>query len=285
MSDKKIPIVLDTPDAMRRWSREAKKAGQRVGFVPTMGALHAGHATLIDRARSECDTVVVSIYVNPSQFGPGEDFSKYPRTLDQDRELCATHGADAIFAPLNLYPKHAYTFVEVRELQDTLCGLSRPGHFAGVATVVTKLFNIVEPDRAYFGRKDAQQLLIVQTLVRDLDLPVEVVPCEIVRDSDGLALSSRNRYLSPKERKLALAVPRALDLARQRIAAGERDAILLLGDMANILVEHEGVELDYCALVDAHTLEDVARLKGDILAAVAVKVGATRLIDNAHFSL
>jgi pantoate--beta-alanine ligase len=270
---------------MRAWSRAARQAGKRVGFVPTMGALHAGHAALIDRARKECDAVVVSIYVNPTQFAPGEDFAKYPRTLEADTELCRTHGAEVIFAPKNLYAKDARARVDVGEFQDVLCGISRPTHFSGVATVVTKLFNIVEPDKAFFGRKDAQQLLVIQTLVRDLDIPVEIVGCETVRESDGLALSSRNRYLSPKERQLALAVPRALDLARKRIAEGERDAMRLLGDMANVLVEREGVEIDYCALVDAHTLEDLSVLKGDVLAAIAVKVGSTRLIDNASFTI
>ncbi|MEI6232422.1 MAG: pantoate--beta-alanine ligase [Planctomycetota bacterium] len=277
------PVILETVEAMRAWSRDTMRAGRSIGFVPTMGALHTGHTSLMERARKENNAVVVSIYVNPTQFGLGEDFDKYPRTLDADRKLCGAAGVDCIFAPKNLYEKDAMTFVEVGALQDHLCGISRPGHFRGVATVVTKLFNIVAPDRAYFGMKDAQQLLVIQTMVRDLNMSVEVVPCEIVREADGLAMSSRNRYLSERERKLALTIPRALDACRAAIKSGERDAMKVVGDMANLLAENDAVEIDYCAIVDAHTLEDVKNLKGDVLAAIAVKIGKTRLIDNAGF--
>ncbi len=248
-----------------------------------MGALHAGHKSLIERARKENDRVVVSIYVNPTQFGPGEDFERYPRALEADTKICAEAGADCIFAPKSLYADGARTFIEVGGLQDQLCGISRPGHFRGVATVVAKLFNIVAPNRAYFGMKDAQQFLILETMVRDLDMPIALVPCEIVRDPDGLAMSSRNRYLSASERKLALSVPRALDHCREAVRGGERDAMKLLGEMAEILAEKDDVEIDYCALADAHSLEDLKELKGDVLAAIAVKVGKTRLIDNARF--
>lgn len=275
--------TIKKPDEMNAWSFATRKSGKKIGFVPTMGALHDGHRSLLMRARKECDVVAASIYVNPTQFSQGEDLARYPRTFDDDRKMCIEAGVDCIFAPENLYEKNARTVVEVLELQDTLCGMSRPGHFRGVATVVTKLFNIVRPDRAYFGRKDAQQLIIIQQMTRDLNFGVEIVPCEIVREPDGLAMSSRNRYLSPKERKLALAVPRALDLARKEIAAGERDAMEILGEMANILVADDAVEIDYCALVDAHSLDDLKTLKGDVLAAVAVKIGKTRLIDNARF--
>jgi pantoate--beta-alanine ligase len=273
--------VIESPAEMRAWSRAAKKKDV-LGFVPTMGALHAGHRALIERARAECDAVIVSIYVNPTQFGPGEDLDRYPRTFDADKKMCEDAGADCIFAPKNLYAKDARTVVEVGGLQDTLCGLSRPGHFRGVATVVTKLFNIVEADRAYFGRKDAQQLLIIETMVRDLDMNVSIVPCETVREPDGLAMSSRNRYLSPKERKQALAVPKALEIFRKEVAGGERDAMEIVGEMANLLAEDPAIEIDYCAIVDAHTLDDIATIKGDVLAAVAVKIGNTRLIDNAR---
>jgi pantoate--beta-alanine ligase len=275
--------MIEDVDAMRKWSQEVRQGGKSLGFVPTMGALHTGHASLFERARKENDFVAVSIYVNPTQFGPGEDFERYPRTFDADKKLCVDAGVDCIFAPKNLYATDARTAVEVVELQDQLCGISRPSHFRGVTTVVAKLFNIVSPTRAYFGRKDAQQLLIIQRMVRDLNIDITIVPCDTVREPDGLAMSSRNRYLSPKERKLALAVPRALACARKAIEAGERDAMKVLGDMGNTLAENDGVEIDYCALVDAHTLEDLSRLKGDVLAAVAVKVGKTRLIDNARF--
>lgn len=275
--------IIDSPSDMSAWSRQIRTGGKTLGFVPTMGALHNGHLSLLQRARKECDFVAASIYVNPTQFGPEEDFKNYPRTFDADKKLCADAGVDCIFAPKNLYAKDARTFIEVHGLQDNLCGLSRPGHFRGVATVVAKLFNIVQPDRAYFGRKDAQQLLVIQTMARDLDYPLEIVPCETLREADGLALSSRNRFLSAKERKLALAVPRALDHAREEIANGERDAMEILEGMAEILSSNSAVEIDYCALVDAHTLEDLKQLKGDVLAAVAVKIGKTRLIDNARF--
>jgi len=277
------PNVIETVDAMHAWSLSAAKLGKTVGFVPTMGALHAGHKSLIERARRENDQVVVSIYVNPTQFGPGEDFERYPRALDADKKICGEAGADCIFAPKTLYVEGARTFVEIGGLQDQLCGISRPGHFRGVATVVAKLFNIVAPDRAYFGMKDAQQWVIIETMVRDLNMNVALVACETVRDPDGLAMSSRNRYLSAAERKLALAVPRALDHARAAIAGGEHDAMKLLGEMAEILAEKDDVEIDYCALTDAHSLEDLKVLKGDVLAAIAVKIGKTRLIDNARF--
>ena len=277
------PVVIESAEAMREWSRAAMKAGRSIGFVPTMGALHAGHRSLMERARRENDAVVASIYVNPTQFGPGEDFEKYPRTLDSDRKICGEAGVDCVYAPKNLYVKDARTFVEVGGLQDYLCGISRPSHFRGVATIVAKLFNIVQPDRAYFGMKDAQQLVIIETMVRDLNMNVKIVPCEIVREPDGLAMSSRNRYLSERERKLALAIPRALDCCRAAIKGGERNAMKVVGDMANILAEKSEVEIDYCALVDAHTLEDLKTLEGDVLAAIAVKIGKTRLIDNARF--
>ncbi len=277
------PAVIESIDAMRKWSRAALKAGKSVGFVPTMGALHPGHVSLVERARKENDAVVVSIYVNPTQFGPEEDFTRYPRTFDADEKLCAEAGADCIFSPKNLYADDPRTFIEVGGLQDQLCGISRPGHFRGVATVVAKLFNIVQPDRAYFGMKDAQQLLIIKTMIRDLDMSVTVVPCEIVRDPDGLAMSSRNRYLSDKERKLALTVPKALDVCRNAIADGETDAMKVVEQMAFVLAKHDDIEIDYCAIVDANNLEDLKSIEGDVLAAIAVKIGKTRLIDNARF--
>jgi pantoate--beta-alanine ligase len=277
------PQIIHEAAEMQAWAKAVSRAGKSLGFVPTMGALHAGHKSLIERARRENDAVAVSIYVNPTQFGPGEDLDKYPRTFEADRALCAEAGADCIFAPQNLYADDARTFVHVGGLEDPLCGLSRPGHFRGVATVVTKLLSLVRPDRAYFGRKDAQQLLVVQHLARDLDLGVAIVPCETVREPDVLAMSSRNRYLKPGERKQALALYRALQHCQKAIAGGERDAMKLLGEMAGILTAEPDVEIDYVALVNAHTLNDLKRLRGDVLVAIAVRIGATRLIDNLHF--
>jgi len=277
------PLVLPTPVEMSAWSREQLKAGKSVGFVPTMGALHAGHKSLLDRARMENDRVVVSIFVNPTQFGPGEDFERYPRTFEADEKLCAEAGVDAIFhpAPKDMYGENARTFVEVGGLQDVLCGMSRPGHFRGVTTVVTKLFAILRPDRAYFGRKDAQQLRILEVMNRDLNLGVQIVPCEIVREADGLAMSSRNKYLSPQERKQALCLHQALTQCKKRVAAGETEAMKLIGEMAELIEKAApGAEIDYAAIVDMNTLDDVTKVSGACMAALAVKVGKTRLIDN-----
>lgn len=275
-------IVIKNVEEMQNQARELSKGSKSIGFVPTMGALHAGHKSLLERARTENDIVIASIFVNPTQFGPDEDFKKYPRTLNADKKICDESGVDIIFAPDSLYGTDARTWVEVGELGDLLCGISRPGHFRGVATVVTKLLNIVRPDRAYFGQKDAQQLLIVETLARDLNLGCQIVPCETVREPDGLALSSRNRYLSPSERNQAQAIPKALQFCRTQILRGERDAMELLGEMAEILSQQPDLEIDYVALVDAHTLQDLKTLEGDVLAAIAAKVGTTRLIDNAR---
>ena len=281
------PLIVKTVAEMSRWSKDQVKAGKTIGFVPTMGALHAGHRGLIERARRENDAVAVSIFVNPTQFGPHEDFQKYPRTFDADRKLCAEAGADCIFFPdvKEMYDKDARTWVEVGGLGDTLCGLSRPSHFRGVTTVVTKLFNIVRPDRAYFGQKDAQQLRILEVLTRDLCFGIEIVRCETVREPDGLALSSRNQYLSPGERRQALCLSRALEHYRKRVAAGERDAMKLVAEMAEMIEKEPSAEIDYVALVDANTLDDLQTLSGEVLAALAVKIGNTRLIDNVRISL
>jgi pantoate--beta-alanine ligase len=278
------PVVIKSLQEMRNYSDKVLQSGKSLGFVPTMGALHVGHRSLIERARAENDVVVVSIYVNPTQFGPEEDFSRYPRTFEADEKMCAEVGADAIFAPDTMYGPDARTFVEVGELGDVLCGISRPGHFRGVATVVAKLLNIIRPHRAYFGRKDAQQLLIIETIVRDLNLGCDIIGCEIVRDKDGLATSSRNRYLSPAERRKALSIHKALLHCRHQIERGERDAMKLLEGMAELLEQEPDIEIDYVALVDAHTLEDLKTLQGDVLAAIAAKVGTTRLIDNERFT-
>ncbi len=276
-------VVISTAGEMQAQSRQHLREGKSIGFVPTMGALHAGHQSLIERARAENDIVVVSIYVNPTQFSPGEDFDRYPRTFDADLERCAEAGTDIIFAPQNLYEQDARTFVQVGGLEDPMCGMSRPGHFRGVATIVTKLLSIVRPDRAYFGRKDAQQLLIIQTLARDLNLGCEIVPCETVREPDGLAMSSRNRYLSVTERRQALALSRALEYCRVRIQQGDRDAMKSLEGMMELLLQQPDLEVDYAVIVNARTLEDLTKISGDVLVAIAAKVGSTRLIDNAHY--
>jgi pantoate--beta-alanine ligase len=248
-----------------------------------MGYLHEGHLSLIRRARAECDFVVVSIFVNPLQFGPQEDYNTYPRDLNRDTRLAAEAGADVIFHPTpeEMYPAGFQTHVEVEKLSQGLCGAFRPGHFRGVATVVTKLFNIVGPDRAYFGEKDAQQLAIIRRMVRDLNLDVEIVPMPIVRESDGLALSSRNTYLSPAERRAATVLYRALVYGRDLIAAGERDG-LRVRDAVRRTLESEPLvsRIDYVAVVDPDTLEEKTTLSGSVMLAVAAYIGKVRLIDN-----
>jgi pantoate--beta-alanine ligase len=247
-----------------------------------MGALHAGHISLLQAARAETSFVVVSIFVNPIQFGPAEDLARYPRALEEDLATCAREGSDLVFAPPAdaLYPPGFRTFVEVRELQDVLCGPRRPGHFVGVATVVLKLFHIVQPDIAYFGQKDAQQARIIQQMVRDLDLPVHLRICPIVREPDGLALSSRNQYLDPDQRRHATVLYQALEEARRLIDTGERDATRLRQAMLSRIGTAPDAVLDYAEVVDADSLEPVRQIHGDILIALAAKFGATRLIDN-----
>jgi pantoate--beta-alanine ligase len=253
-----------------------------IGLVPTMGALHEGHASLLRAAREETGFVVASIFVNPTQFGPNEDLERYPRTLDADLLWCQQEGVKLVFAPEpgTIYPPGFRTYVEVREFQDVLCGASRPGHFRGVATVVLKLLDIVQPDVAFFGQKDAQQARIIEQMVRDLDLPVRVRVCPIVREKDGLALSSRNRYLSPEERREATVLFRALTESRAMIEQGERDASRMQRHMARLVEATAGAVLDYAAVVNADTLRAVTPLRGKILLALAVRFGSTRLIDN-----
>jgi pantoate--beta-alanine ligase len=276
------PPVAATVAEVRRAVAGARRRGLTVGLVPTMGALHEGHASLIRAARAQTGFVVVSIFVNPTQFGPNEDFSRYPRPLEQDLEACGREGVDLAFVPepATVYPPGFRTFVEVHGLQDVLCGASRPGHFRGVATVVLKLFNTVQPDVAYFGQKDAQQARIIRQMVRDLDVPVEVRVCPIVRAADGLALSSRNQYLDPEQRRHATVLHRALAEARARVEGGERDAAAVRRALAERLASTPGAVVDYAAVVDYDTLQPVERLRGQVLIAVAVKFGGTRLIDN-----
>jgi pantoate--beta-alanine ligase len=274
--------IETTAAGMRAISAELRREGKTVGLVPTLGALHAGHLSLVQAAKAACDAVAVSIFVNPTQFGPSEDFSKYPRTLEQDCALLRAEGVEVVFAPgvEELYPEGASTFVEVEGISDRLDGGSRPGHFRGVATVVAKLFGIFEPERAFFGQKDAAQVAVLRRMVRDLCLGVELVVCPTVREADGLALSSRNRYLSAEERGQALVLSRALKRMGERFRAGERDAAKLRAAGLRVLAREPAVRLDYLAVVDADTLEDRREASSGTLAAVAAWVGTTRLIDN-----
>jgi pantoate--beta-alanine ligase len=261
---------------------ELRAQNRTVGLVPTMGALHEGHLSLVRAARAQCDAVVATIFVNPTQFGPNEDFSKYPRTFEQDCELLDRERVDLLFAPdaQEMYPAGASTFVEVEGVGDRLDGVSRPGHFRGVATVVAKLFHIVGPDRAFFGQKDAAQVAVLRRMVRDLNFPLEIVVCATVREADGLALSSRNRYLSADERVQALILRRALGEIQARAAEGERESSLLIETGLQVLAMEPYVRLDYLKVVDLDTLEDVRDTRNGALVAVAAWVGATRLIDN-----
>lgn len=275
------PVV--TPIAhVRLMAAEARCRGLTVGLVPTMGALHAGHAALIRAARARSGFVVVSVFVNPTQFGPHEDFSKYPRTLDADRQVCAGAGADLIWAPTaaEMYPPGFSTFVEVAGLQDTLEGASRPGHFRGVCTVVTKLLTAVGPDLAVFGAKDYQQAAVVRRMVADLNLPAAIRVEPTVREPDGLALSSRNRYLSPGQRAAAPGIHRALRATAERVAAGERDIAVLESRLLADLAAVPGGRVDYARVVDADTLAPLATLDRPAVAVLAVYLGTTRLIDN-----
>jgi pantoate--beta-alanine ligase len=283
------PVVVGDIAPLREAIAGARRDGRSIGLVPTMGALHAGHLSLIEAARARTGFVVVSIFVNPTQFGPKEDLQRYPRPLARDLELCGEAGVALVFhpEPAVMYPPGYRTFVEVTGLQDVLCGASRPGHFRGVATVVLKLFNLVQPDIAFFGQKDAQQARLIQQMVRDLNVPVEVCVCPIVRETDGLALSSRNQYLDAQQQQQATILHRALQDARRRIEEGERDGAVVRRIFAERVASVSGAVLDYAAVVDADSLAPVARLsKGQpILLALAVKFGGTRLIDNLLIQL
>jgi pantoate--beta-alanine ligase len=276
--------VLRTVAELRQWSRRERKDGEKtIGLVPTMGALHAGHASLIRAAAASCGRVAVSIFVNPTQFGPNEDYSRYPRTFDADCALAQAEGADAVFAPSveELYPSGTATFIEVEGLSGRLDGQSRPGHFRGVATVVAKLLIAAEPDRAFFGQKDAAQVAVLRRMAADLRLATEIVVCPIVREPDGLALSSRNVYLSPTEHAQALVLSRAVRQVETMVAAGERNSSTLLAAVRRTFAAEAAVRIDYIALVDWTTLEAVETAVSGTLFAVAAWVGATRLIDNA----
>ena len=282
---KAVP-VLATPAEMSAWSDQARARGQRIAFVPTMGALHAGHVALLQegrrRAHRQGDQLVLSIFVNPTQFGPREDLERYPRNLPGDLAQAATAGVDVAFVPDRgvMYPAGHQTTVQVHELETGMCGAARPGHFVGVATVVCKLFNIVRPHLAIFGEKDFQQLAVIRRMVRDLDMPVEVVGLPTVREPDGLAMSSRNRYLSPAERLRALALSRSLRAARARFDAGERDAATLIAEVRSGLQAAVDLRVDYVELRDAETLRPLEVVQQPAVLAVAAYLGPTRLIDN-----
>jgi pantoate--beta-alanine ligase len=276
--------ILRTVVELRAWSREKRKdGGNTIGLVPTMGALHAGHASLIRAARAACSHVAVSIFVNPTQFGPKEDYARYPRSFELDCALAEAEGAGVIFAPAveEMYPAGATTFIEVAGLSDRLDGASRPGHFRGVATVVAKLLIAAEPGRAYFGQKDAAQVAVIRRMAADLRLATEIVVCPIVRDADGLALSSRNAYLRREEREQALVLSRAVRRVEALVAAGERSASVLVAAAREELAKEPAVRVDYATVIDWATLEPVGVAAPGTLFAVAAWVGATRLIDNA----
>jgi len=274
--------ICDTIEDMRAACRAARRGGKRLGFVPTMGALHEGHLSLVRAARASCDAVAASIFVNPMQFGPNEDLAKYPRSFERDRELLEKEGVELLFAPSveEMYPAGAVTWVTVEGLSSKLDGRSRPGHFRGVTTVVAKLFHIVEPDAAFFGQKDAAQVAIVRRMARDLNLPVEIVACPIVREPDGLAMSSRNAYLDPQQRKQALVLHRGLLQVKKSWEEGEREAGKLLTVGRDELSAEKSVRLDYLEIVDPDSLVPVENTAGGALVAVAAFVGLTRLIDN-----
>jgi pantoate--beta-alanine ligase len=278
--------ISATISEARAACRVARAGGKRLGLVPTMGALHEGHLSLVRAAKAQCDAVVVSIFVNPTQFGPAEDLSKYPRQFDEDCRLLKKEGVDLVFAPPveEMYPPGAVTWVLVEGLSEKLDGRSRPGHFRGVTTVVAKLFNILEPDAAFFGQKDAAQLAVIRRMVRDLNFPVEIVACPIVREPDGLAMSSRNAYLNREERGRALVLQRSLQETRKQFQAGERIAAKLISTGTEVFASEPHVRLDYFEIVDPDTLDPVNRVSQKTLVAVAAYVGSTRLIDNLILS-
>lgn len=280
-----MPEVIEGIAALRERIRNARRAGLSIGFVPTMGALHAGHEKLLETARRETGFVVASIFVNPLQFDRSEDLERYPRTLEQDVRRCEQSGVDAVFAPAasELYPRELLTIVELPRLSESLCGRFRPGHFRGVATVVLKLLQVVQPDRAYFGRKDAQQLVLIERMVKDLDVPVEIVPVATVREPDGLALSSRNKHLTPAQRTIAPILSRALRATAARLDAGERSSAVLRDQALGFFEGQPEVRLEYFELVDPDTLAPVEKVDGPVLIAGAMWVGSTRLIDNVFW--
>jgi len=303
LGGKKMKIAK-TIESVRRLVKAVRGAGRTIGFVPTMGALHIGHVSLIEAAKKKCDFVVVSIFVNPTQFGPKEDFKKYPRPLKADLNICRKAGVNLVFVPTPkaMYPQEnstreiescravsscieagyltGLTWVDVEKLGEPLCGKFRPGHFHGVATICAKLFNIVAPDFAFFGQKDAQQAIVIKKMVADLNMPLKIVVCPTVREENGLAMSSRNQYLTAQQKKDAAFIYKSLQKCRQMIKQGGRDTKKITAEMREILKQIPSVEIQYISIVDAESLQNIDRVAGKVLAAVAVKVGSTRLIDN-----
>ena len=274
--------ITKTIKQTRQSITNARANGKRIGLVPTMGALHDGHISLIEAAAQNCDYVVVTIFVNPTQFGPTEDLDQYPRDLAGDLEKCKNAHADLVFAPSveEMYPAKNSTWVDVDQLTNNLCGANRPGHFRGVTTVCTKLFNIVCPDIAFFGQKDAQQVAVIKQMVKDLNMPLEIQPCPIIREPDGLAMSSRNQYLSDQHRKEALLLSKSLNKCLDFIKSGERNCDILANTIKSVLSRSESVEIEYISLVDMDSLQDIAQITDSCLIAIAARLGNTRLIDN-----
>lgn len=275
-------VILKTIDEVRNQVKTWKKEGLSVGLVPTMGYLHEGHQSLIKKSVEQNDRTVVSVFVNPMQFGPNEDLESYPRDLEADAKLCEETGADVIFnpEPSEMYAEGFCSYVNMTGLPDALCGLTRPVHFKGVCTVVNKLFNIVTPDRAYFGKKDAQQLAIIMRMVKDLNMDIEIVGCPIIREEDGLAKSSRNIYLTPEERKAAVVLSKAVKLGQKLIADGEKDAKTVVDKMKELISSEPLADIDYVEMVDMDTMKQIDKVEGHVLCAMAVRFGKARLIDN-----
>lgn len=277
--------LIKTIEETRKEISQYRQKGASIALVPTMGALHEGHESLMERSLSENDITVVSIFVNPTQFGPSEDFDSYPRNLDQDLAICRKMGVDIVFAPdvNEMYPKDYDTFIEIGSVATILEGASRPGHFRGVATVVSKLFNIITPDRAYFGQKDAQQVAVIRKMVYDLNIPVSIVPCPIIREQDGVAKSSRNQYLSEMERKQSVILSQTLQLGEELLRSGETDSRLILDKMKQNLETEQAARLEYIKIRDAKQLKEVAQIDQPIFILIAAYIGSTRLIDNLFF--
>ncbi len=280
-------MLVKDVEEMKLLSRRWREDGYTIGFVPTMGYLHEGHLSLVRKAREDNDKVVVSIFVNPTQFGPNEDYNRYPRDLERDMKLLEPIGVDAVFYPSveQMYPEGYRTYVEVVGITERLCGASRPGHFRGVTTVCMKLFNIVMPHRAYFGKKDFQQYVVIKTMVRDLNMDLEIVPMPIVREPDGLAMSSRNTYLNPEERKAATCLYRSLKRAVELYEAGERDAAKIREEVVKVIEAEPLAKIDYVEVVDPETFRPVEKVGKGTLVALAVFVGPARLIDNVQLGV
>jgi pantoate--beta-alanine ligase len=278
-------LIANTIKEVREVTSSWRKQELSIGLVPTMGFIHDGHKSLMERARIENEKVVVSIFVNPLQFGPAEDYEKYPRDLEHDKKVCKEAGIDLIFVPTvsEMYPSRNFAYVDIEELGNGLCGAKRPGHFRGVCTVVSKLFNIVLPDRAYFGEKDAQQLAIIKRMVKDLNFDIDIVACPTVREPDGLAMSSRNSYLSSEERKAALTISKSLKLAKAALSGNEKNADSIKKIVCDELSRERLIRIDYVDIVNPDTLEPITQIDGPVLVAVAAFVGRTRLIDNFFF--